>query len=104
MVQLQGSHRNAVNDGWQFSPLRTIEMAAITRNVSTSATIRCSTMAIPDFQSFFVPVLRQTADGADHSMAELRDGIATDLNLTPEELSLKLPSGTQTVFANRIAW
>jgi restriction system protein len=61
-------------------------------------------MAIPDFQSFFVPVLRQVADGNDHSMAELRERIATDLNLTPEDISQKLPSGVQTVFANRIAW
>lgn len=61
-------------------------------------------MAIPDFQSFFVPVLRCVADGADRSMAELRDRIAADLQLGPEELSQKLPSGAQTVFANRVAW
>src|SRR5919202_5595938 len=61
-------------------------------------------MAVPDFQSLFVPVLRCTADGNDHSMAELRARIATDLDLTPEELSQKLPSGVQTVFGNRVAW
>ena len=61
-------------------------------------------MAVPDFQSFFVPVLREVADGNDHSMAALRDSIATNLNLTPEDISQKLPSGVQTVFANRIAW
>jgi restriction system protein len=61
-------------------------------------------MAVPDFQSLFVPVLRCTADGAEHPMAELRDRISADLKLTPEELSQKLPSGVQTVFANRIAW
>ena len=61
-------------------------------------------MAIPDFQSFFVPVLKQVADGNSHSMAELRERIAPDLNLSPEDLAQKLPSGTQTVFANRIAW
>jgi restriction system protein len=37
-------------------------------------------------------------------MAELRDLIAADLKLSPDELSQKLPSGVQTVFANRIAW
>ncbi|MDX2150285.1 MAG: winged helix-turn-helix domain-containing protein [Bryobacteraceae bacterium] len=61
-------------------------------------------MAVPDFQSFFVPVLRSTADGNDHSTPELRDRIAADLKLTPEDLSQKLPGGVQTVFANRIAW
>lgn len=61
-------------------------------------------MPVPDFQSFFVPVLRLTADGNDHSMADLREHLATDLKLTPEDISQKLPSGVQTVFANRIAW
>lgn len=61
-------------------------------------------MSVPDFQSFFVPVLRFTADGSDHSMGELRERIAVDLKLTPEDLSQKLPSGVQTVYANRIAW
>lgn len=61
-------------------------------------------MAVPDFQSFFVPVLRCTADGADYPIAEIRHRIGADLNLTPEDLSQKLPSGVQTVFANRIAW
>jgi restriction system protein len=61
-------------------------------------------MPVPDFQFFFIPVLRRTADGDAHSMADLRDSIARDLNLTPEDISQKLPSGVQTMFANRIAW
>jgi restriction system protein len=61
-------------------------------------------MAVPDFQSLFLPVLRVTADGSDRSMAELRDSIASDLKLSAEDLSQKLPSGVQTAFANRIAW
>ncbi len=42
-------------------------------------------------------------DGREHATAELRDRIAADLKLTPEEISMKLPSGVQTVFAYRIA-
>jgi restriction system protein len=61
-------------------------------------------MAIPDYQSFFLPVLRLASDGKEHSTAELRERIAAELKLSPEELGLKLPSGVQTVFANRIAW
>jgi len=37
-------------------------------------------------------------------MADLREGIAAELKLTPEDLSQKLPSGVQTAFANRVAW
>ena len=61
-------------------------------------------MPVPDFQSLFIPVLRSMADGNDHSLAELRAHIAIDLKLPPADLSLKLPSGGQTVFANRTAW
>src|SRR5688572_21774096 len=61
-------------------------------------------MPVPDFQSFFIPVLRLAADGNEHSMAEMRHKIAEDLNLSPEDLSQRLPSGGQTVYANRVAW
>jgi restriction system protein len=61
-------------------------------------------MAVPDFQSFFVPVLRATADGKEHSSSEIREKVAAELGLTREELDQKLPSGTQTVFANRVTW
>ena len=61
-------------------------------------------MPIPPFQCFFVPVLQFTADGAVHATTELREKIATSLKLTPEELAQKLPSGLQTVYANRVAW
>jgi restriction system protein len=61
-------------------------------------------MPVPDFQYLFVPVLRSIADGKDYSTPDLRDRIATDLKLTPEDISQRLPSGVQTVFANRIAW
>jgi restriction system protein len=61
-------------------------------------------MPVPDFQGFLAPVLRFTSDGAHHAMSELRQKIAADMRLTPEEIAQKLPSGVQTVLANRIAW
>jgi restriction system protein len=61
-------------------------------------------MPVPDFQSLFIPVLRSTDDGNEHSMAELRDRIAADLKLTPEDISQKFPRSGETVFANRTAW
>jgi len=61
-------------------------------------------MAIPDFQSFFVPVLRASADGTEHSSSEIREKVAAELALTPDDLDQKLPSGVQTVFANRVTW
>lgn len=61
-------------------------------------------MPLPDFQSFFLPVLQCVADGNEHTTAELRQRIAADLKLTPEDIAEKLPSGAQTVFASRVAW
>lgn len=61
-------------------------------------------MPVPDFQSFFLPVLRLSSDGNERTSAEIRDQIASEMKLSPEDLSQKLPSGVQTVFANRVAW
>ena len=61
-------------------------------------------MPIPDYQSLMLPVLRVVRDRKEHSLAEMRQRIAEELNLTEEELSQRLASDSQTVFANRIAW
>lgn len=61
-------------------------------------------MPIPDYQSLMLPVLRLVRDRQEHSLAEMRQRIAGELNLTQEELAVRLASDSQTVFANRIAW
>jgi restriction system protein len=61
-------------------------------------------MAVPDFQSLTLPVLKEFADGGDHSTKDIRQRVAEQLKLTPEDTSELLPSGRQTRFANRIAW
>lgn len=61
-------------------------------------------MAVPDFQSFFKPLLDIAADGKEHSMAEVSRAIASKLNLSQDDLSEMLPSGRQTKFDNRVAW
>lgn len=61
-------------------------------------------MPVPDYQSLFLPVLQAGADGKEHSIAEIRERIADNLKLTPDDLAQKLPSGKQSIFANRVAW
>jgi len=61
-------------------------------------------MAVPDFQSFFKPLLGIAADGKEHSMKEARELIARKMNIADADLHEMLPSGTQTKFDNRIAW
>lgn len=61
-------------------------------------------MGVPDFQSFFKPLLDIAEDGKEHSLRESRDLIAKGMKLSPEDLSERLPSGIQTKFENRVAW
>lgn len=61
-------------------------------------------MAVPDFQSFFKPILDIAADGQEHSLREARQNIASLMQLSEKELSERLPSGIQTKFENRISW
>jgi len=61
-------------------------------------------MPIPDFQSFFVPVLRATSDGKEHPTPEIREKVASIMDLSSEDLQARLPSGVQTIFSNRVAW
>lgn len=61
-------------------------------------------MPIPDYQSFFLPVLRALSDDLAYSSADLRGKLIATLGLSPEQLHEKLPSGRQSVFANRVAW
>lgn len=61
-------------------------------------------MAIPDFQSFFKPLLDIALDGKEHSTKESREILSKVFSLTESELAERLPSGTQTTFDNRVAW
>lgn len=60
-------------------------------------------MPIPDFETLMLPVLRLASDGAEHSMAEMRERIAAEFKLTSDKLAEKQKSGSR-VFANRLAW
>ena len=61
-------------------------------------------MAVPDFQSWFLPLLRRLSDGKDHGMSELYQALADDTALSAEDRAQLLKSGAQLVFENRIGW
>ena len=61
-------------------------------------------MAIPDYQSVMLPLLRYAGDGQEHSLRETIDALADDFGLTPDERKELLPSGQQQVFDNRVGW
>lgn len=60
-------------------------------------------MAIPDFQSLMLPVLKESAAG-EVRISDVVAVLAIKLALTEGELSELLPSGKQTTFANRVNW
>jgi restriction system protein len=61
-------------------------------------------MAVPEYQKFFLPVLRITGDKKDHSYGETYNLIAKEFNLTEEDRAELLPSNTARKFENRVAW
>lgn len=61
-------------------------------------------MPIPDFQTLMLPSLKVVADGAEHTVGDLREALAKQFELTGEERTELLPSGRQPVFDNRVGW
>ena len=61
-------------------------------------------MAVPDYQSWFLPLLKRLGDGSDHSMSELYQALADDMGLSAEDRAQLLKSGSQLIYVNRIGW
>jgi restriction system protein len=61
-------------------------------------------MAIPDYQTLMLPVLKAAGDGQEHRIGDVINQLAREFGLTEEERQKLLPSGKQSSFANRVAW
>lgn len=61
-------------------------------------------MAIPDYQSIMLPLLRLLADGQTRTSRSCIDSLADHFSLTDEERRELLPSGKQPTFDNRVGW
>lgn len=61
-------------------------------------------MPVPDFQSFFKPLLGLAADGKEHSISEARERLVDAFDMTEDDLAELLPSEQQTKYDNRIYW
>jgi restriction system protein len=59
---------------------------------------------IPDYQTVMLPMLKITGDDKEHSFREVVEILAQEYNLSDEERKELLPSGTQSIFDNRIGW
>ncbi len=61
-------------------------------------------MAIPDFQTLMLPLLKVAGDGKEHDFRDTVEVISQQFNLTEEERAVLLPSGRAPLFYNRLAW
>lgn len=61
-------------------------------------------MAIPDFQTIMLPLLKYSASCDEHSLSDATEYLADEFSLSDEELNELLPSGTQPMFYNRVGW
>ncbi|MCU0225871.1 MAG: restriction endonuclease [Acidobacteria bacterium] len=61
-------------------------------------------MAIPDYQTVMLPLLRFLKDGREHNIGQVVDALSDEFNLSPEERQQLLASGQQTVILNRAGW
>jgi restriction system protein len=61
-------------------------------------------MAIPDYETLMLPILKIAGNGQEHRVSDVVDQLAREFNLTEEERQQLLPSGKQTTFANRVHW
>ena len=61
-------------------------------------------MAVPDFQSLMRPCLAVHHDRQPHTPTDLRDRLAAQMHVNDEDRAVMLPSGSQPLFSNRVAW
>ncbi len=61
-------------------------------------------MAIPTYKDIMLPFLRSLSDGNVHSLKELYQVLADEMQLDQEARSQLLPSGSQSIFYNRVGW
>ncbi len=61
-------------------------------------------MAVPEFQSIMLPLLKLLKDGQERTVGGAIDPLAETLKLSEEDKKEILPSGKQKRFNNRVAW
>ncbi len=61
-------------------------------------------MAIPDYQTVMLPLLRLADDEQEHKFRDAVEHLATEFGLTDVERGELLPSGTAFLFDNRVGW
>lgn len=61
-------------------------------------------MAVPDFQTLMLPLLKLAADSQEHRLSEAIEALAQQFKLSDDDRRELLPSGKQSKFVNRVGW
>lgn len=61
-------------------------------------------LAIPDFQTLMLPLMRFIEDGKPYAMRDATTAIGAQFQLSEAEWAQMLPSGRAPLFYNRLAW
>lgn len=61
-------------------------------------------MAIPDYQSIMLPLLRFASDEKEHTLRETADVLSKKFNLSEAEKAELLASGRKLIFYDRVGW
>lgn len=59
---------------------------------------------VPDFQTVMRPTLAALEDGEPHTLQQIRESVAVNLQVSQDDQEQLLPSGKQTTYSNRVAW
>ena len=61
-------------------------------------------MAIPEFQTLMLPLLKIASDGQEYKLSDAAELLAQQFDLSDADRAELLPSGRQTKFDNRVGW
>jgi restriction system protein len=61
-------------------------------------------MTIPTYDQCMLPLLQYTSDGANHTVKDAVEALASYFHLSDEERTHRTPSGTKFTFPDRISW
>jgi hypothetical protein len=94
-------HRRQVRIGLQPPPIKSTKTIYISslidyrHHLSTRAAGRCV---------LWLPLLRLAADQQEHRFRDAVEALAQEFSLSAEQRAELLPSGSQSLFSNRVGW
>ena len=59
-------------------------------------------MTIPKYEEIMLPLIKLASDNKEHHVREAYDNLSKKFNLSEKERKELLPSGTQSLFENRL--